>query len=53
MIEASVMFGWTCIIVAVVALLWALKETSDIKSRETHHDGRVGSFYEISNRRDK
>ena len=53
MVEAIAMFGWTCIIVVVVALLWALKETSDIQSRETHHDGHVGSFNEISNRRNK
>tara|TARA_R110002012_G_C11553744_1_gene602738 strand:- start:262 stop:423 length:162 start_codon:yes stop_codon:yes gene_type:complete len=53
MIEAIAMFGWTCIVVFALALLWALKETSDIKNRETHHDGRKGSFYEISNRRDK
>ena len=53
MVEAIVMFGWTFLIIFVVAILWALKETADIQSRETHHDGHVGSFNEISNRRDK
>lgn len=49
MIEAIALFGWTFIITMIIIVLKA----SDTNNKESHHDGRVGSFYEISNRRDK
>ena len=53
MIDAIVMFGWTFIIIFACAMLWALKETTEYKNRPTHHDGEVGSHYEITKRRTK
>jgi hypothetical protein len=43
--------GWFLLVIVAGPILWALSASSDIGSREVHHDSRPGSYYYESNKK--